>query len=270
MPAGHAAPDALHVLRREGDGIPLLFLHGLACTARMWVHQVRHFAGRHMVLAPDFPGHGGSGAPADPALYSERHFAALCIAAMDAADIERAVVIGLSMGGTVGAVLALEYPDRVAGLLMADSGSGSDDPEGARTLLRGVIRVLREQGLEAYAQGVLQSPGMGPYARQGARQKRHLLALLRDNDAEGLAKVIEGVQIARPPLYERPLARIGAPTALVVGEHDRDCLKPSRWAAETIPGATYTEISGAAHLTALEDPAAFNATLEALLARIPD
>jgi pimeloyl-ACP methyl ester carboxylesterase len=264
----HTADGTLHMIRRDGAGVPILFLHGLACTARMWVHQIRHFGARHTVIAPDFLGHGGSPSPADPACYSEARFAAHAVAALDEAGVERAVVVGLSMGGTVGAVLALEHPTRVAGLMMADSGSGSEDPEGARALLRGVVRMLRAEGLEAYAQAILQSPGMGPYGRQGARQRRHLLALLRHNDAEGLARTIEGVQIARPTMYERPLARITVPTTVLVGEDDRDCIRPSRYAADTIPDAVYVEVSGAAHLTALEAPAAFDAALEQLLARI--
>jgi pimeloyl-ACP methyl ester carboxylesterase len=270
VPRFHTPNGEMNLLRQDGGGPPVLFLHGLACTARMWVHQLRAYAGRHTVLAPDFLGHGGSPAPSDSACYTEAQFAADAVAALDAAGVDKAVVVGLSMGGTIGVVMAQTWPQRVAALLMADSGSGSDDPEGTRTLLRGVARRLREDGLEAYAQATLQqSPGMAPYGRQGPRQRRHLLGLLRQNDPIGLALTIEGVQIARPTMYQRDLARIAVPTMVLVGALDRDCIAPSRHAAQAIPGAVYVEIPGAAHLTALEAPAAFNTALDALLSRIP-
>ena len=271
MPDMHRTGDRVHfdvagqATDARGHDVPILFLHGLGCGARMWWHQMRAFASSHRVIAVDFPGHGKS-APADTC--SEASLAALTIDVLDTLGVERAVLVGLSMGGGIALATALAYPDRVAGLLAADAGSGSDDPEGARLMALGMARQVREQGIDAFAEKMAGSPVVGSYARMGLRARRHLVALLRDNDALGVGSIIEGVQASRPPMQARPLHHIAVPTTILVGEHDAGCLIPSRHAAGAIPGARLVVIPGAGHLTALEAPAAFNAALRDLLAQV--
>jgi pimeloyl-ACP methyl ester carboxylesterase len=247
------------------QGIPILFLHGLGCGARMWWHQTRGFAATNEVIALDFPGHGKS----EPAMdCSEAGFAALSVRVLDVLGIDRAVLVGLSMGGGIALATALAHPDRVAGVLAADAGSGSEDPEGARLMALGMARNVREQGIDAFAERMAASPVAGTYAALGPRARRHLVALLRDNDALGVGSVIEGVQASRPPMQARPLHNIAVPTTILVGELDKGCLVPSRHAAGAIPGAQLVVVPGAGHLTALEAPEAFNAALRALLQRV--
>jgi 3-oxoadipate enol-lactonase len=246
----------------------LLFLHGLACPAGMWRNQLVAFQHSHHCVALDFPAHGGSETPNDPTMYSELAFAALAVALLDALKIPRAVVVGLSMGGGVALTMALQHPTRVAGLLVADAGSGSDHAEAGWAMQRQAAEALRKDGLRAYAERMADGPVVGSYARQGPAARKELLALLEGNDGEGVARVIEGVQAVRAPMQQRPLRLIGVPTTVLVGEHDIGCLKASHHAAATIPGAELVVVPGAGHMTALEAPEAFNDALRDLLARV--
>ncbi|MGH7907162.1 MAG: alpha/beta fold hydrolase [Candidatus Binataceae bacterium] len=268
MPAVSLGAFRIDYADRSGAGIPILFLHGLGCGYRMWQRQLRAFAGRRRVLALDFPAHGGSSAPNDPALYNEETFADTAIDLLDYLGVQRVVLSGLSMGGGIALTLALMYPNRVAGLLIADTGSGSDDPAGYNILSLERARILRERGLEAYAEATMASPNLHSYVQRGAWMRRHMRLLLMRNNPAGLARVLEGIQAARPAMQDRPLGRIRAPSTVLVGALDHACLGSSRYAAEAIPGARYVELPGAGHLSALEAPAAFNAALSELLGRV--
>ena len=255
----------IHYRANASRGTPILFLHGLACGARMWVHQLRAFADTAHVIAIDFPGHGSS---ASLAACSEQQLTDITVRLLDHLDIARAVLVGLSMGGGVALATAIAHPDRVLGLLVADAGSGSDNPPAARAQALEMARFTRAAGIAEFATRMAASPVAGSYARQGARARRHLLALLHDNDPAGIAAVIEGVQAARPPMQDRALEKITAPTTILVGADDHGCLAPSRHAAGAIAGAELVVLPGVGHMSALEAPARFNDVLAALLRRI--
>jgi pimeloyl-ACP methyl ester carboxylesterase len=231
----------------------------------MWVHQMGAFADDNRAIAIDFPGHGKSAALIP---CSEQQLAELTIQLLDHLGVTRAVLVGLSMGGGVALATAITHPNRVSGLLAADAGSGSDNPPAARFQALEMARFTRNAGIAGFAERMAASPVAGSYARRGARERRHLLALLRDNDAAGVAAVIEGVQAARPPMQDRALDKITAPTTILVGAEDHGCLAPSRHAAGAIVGAELVVLPGVGHMSALEAPAAFNEALAALLRRI--
>ena len=265
MPYLDADGTRIHYRMAGARGVPILFLHGLGCGARMWVGQLSGFANDNRAIAIDFPGHGKSAArvPCD-----ENFLVELAVRLLDHLGIARAVLVGLSMGGGVALATAIAHPVRVLGVLAADAGSGSDDPKAAAAQAIEIAAFTRAAGIDGFAERMGNSPVAGSYARQGARARRHLRALLHDNDAAGIAAVIEGVQAARPTMYQRALEKITAPTTILVGELDHGCLAPSRHAAATIPGAELVILSAIGHMSALEAPRAFNDALAALLARI--
>lgn len=253
--------------QRDGRGVPIIFLHGFGVGRRMWCHQMRAFAGRNRVIALDFPGHGGSDSPADLNAYSEQKFVEIVIALMDHLKITRAVIVGLSMGGGIALKFAIDHPERTAGLLFADTGSGSDDAATFREQTMARVAVLRQKGLDAFVQMMLTEPTTIRYVSGSPWKRRHVQLMEQRNNAIGLAMVLEGVQAARPATQDRALERISAPTVALVGEFDTACIKSTRYAAAKIPGARYVEPPGLGHLTALENPAAFNRALAELLDR---
>jgi len=265
MPRFDFQGTSIHAETAGTAGTPILFLHGLGCGARMWLHQMSAFAGSNRVIALDFPGHGQS---APRRQCSEDIFADLSIHVLDQLNIDRAVLVGLSMGGGVALATVLRHPDRVSGVLAADAGSGSDDADGGRAMALGMAKFVRENGIAAYAETMANSPGIGAYARMGERQRDHIPGILTDNDAEGIPAVIEGIQAVRPTMQARPLQTIAVPTTILVGENDLVCINASNHAATVIPGAELVVLPGVGHMSALEAPAAFNTALQDLLARV--
>src|ERR1700692_927124 len=82
-----------------GAGPPVLLLHGLACGKRMWFHQIRALRRRFRVIAYDLRGHGQTNAPAIATEYSAAHLARALVRWLDALKIERAAIVGFSLGG---------------------------------------------------------------------------------------------------------------------------------------------------------------------------
>ena len=217
----------------------------------MWLHQ-RRLRG----LAPDFPGHGDAPAPDDPAAYSDAAFARFVLERLDSHDIDRAFVVGHSMGGAIALQIAIEHPERVAGLLLTNTGGGSDDPAAARAAALSFSPDVK---------AMLAGPLFGRYANRNSRARRHMELLLRQHPPQALALVQRGIHAVRPPIQERHLEAVRAPTTIVVGSLDAGCLNASRLMARRIPGARYVEVPGSGHMTPLEAPRRFNEILAGAL-----
>ncbi len=111
--------DARLFFTDEGAGDPpLLLVHGYTADSHDWSWQLPHFVAAHRVVAVDLRGHGRSSAP--PKGYTTRQFAADLAGLLDQLGIERVVAMGHSMGGSVVSALAVEHPDRVAGVVAVD------------------------------------------------------------------------------------------------------------------------------------------------------
>ncbi len=108
-----------------GTGIPLLFIHEFAGDYRSWTPQVRHFARRYRVIVFNARGYPPSDVPADPAQYSQDIAVADVLGLLDALKIDRAHIIGFSMGGSAALIFGLRHPERARSLVIAGSGSGS-------------------------------------------------------------------------------------------------------------------------------------------------
>src|SRR5712691_6948834 len=106
----------------HGAGPALLLSHGYVATSRMWDGQVAAFADRYRVILWDMRGHGQSGDPSDPALYSQALTVGDMAAVLDASGEERAIIGGLSLGGVMSLAFQLAYPERVRALMLFDTG----------------------------------------------------------------------------------------------------------------------------------------------------
>jgi lipase len=109
-----------------GGDVPVLAIHGLTASSRAWLEVATRLPGP--VLAPDLRGRGGSGALPGP--YGMAAHTADCLAVLDGLGVDRAVVVGHSMGGFVASVLAHRHPDRVARLVLVDGGAPLPAPHG--------------------------------------------------------------------------------------------------------------------------------------------
>ncbi|GMV05942.1 MAG: alpha/beta hydrolase [Gemmatimonadota bacterium] len=237
---------------------PVVFLHAFPLNAGMWRPQVEALPGR-TVLAPHFPGFGGR-AHGEASLDV---FARAVLADMDAAGVERAVVVGLSMGGYAALRLHALAPERVAALVLADTRAGADDAAGRARRADQAARA-RTEGAGWLADAMLPAL-LGATTRESrpdvVAETRRLIAAA---DAEGVARALEAMG-ARPDSAPR-LSGIDVPVLALAG--DEDTLTPvaeARRIAEGVADGRLVVLPGAGHLSNLETPDAFNEALLSFL-----
>lgn len=254
--------------REFGAGPTLVLAHGLACGWRMWWSQINRFRRDYRVIAYDMRGHGRSGAPASESAYSAAYLGQDLIGLLDHLRVERCRIVGFSMGGGPAMAVALNRPQRVERLVLADVGSGAENPWAVTRLAQVWAEHARAGGMDAMADNMLLGEFFKTYARRSPRARRHMRALIMQNPLPGILGILAGVLARRKPLFRMrgTLARIAVPTLVMAGEHDHVCHKAARLLAETIPGAVTARVPGAGHMSPLEAPDAFKAIVGEFLA----
>ncbi|MEY9878402.1 pimeloyl-ACP methyl ester carboxylesterase [Streptacidiphilus sp. MAP12-33] len=257
-------------VREAGSGTPLVLLHAFPLSARMWESQLDELPGSDgsdaRVLAVDLRGFGGTALGTDdPSLDLLADDIALLL---DAAGIDQAVLGGLSMGGYVAMAFARRYPQRLSGLLLADT-KGTADTDAARENRERVAKaVLARNSVRLLVDEQLPAPLLGATtARRCPKLVDHVAGLIGEAAPESVAWA-QRAMAARPDSLAS-LRAVDVPALVVVG--DEDTLTPPSDAealAAALPQAELTILPGAGHLSALEVPEAFNTAVRGLLARI--
>src|SRR5688572_26812997 len=240
------------------DGVPVVLLHGFPMDGTMWRPQIDVLEKGFRVVCWDARGHGRSGGGG--AAIAFEWFVDDLLAVLDRLGIDRAVLVGLSMGGYTALRFAEREPSRVRALVLADTKSAADGNEAKVKRAAGARKALAE-GSRAFADGFLATafaPGAGPRTVAAARK------VIAAMDPRAIAAAL--VALAGRTDTTESLPKIRVPTLVIVGE--KDALTPpadSRALAAAIPGARLVEIPGAGHFSNLQAPAAFNDALRGFL-----
>ena len=247
----------------HGAGLPVLFLHAFPLNRRMWQGEMEGLLreGRYRLVALDWRGFGES--EIDREILTMETLADDVAALMDWLGMEGAVLCGLSMGGYVAFAFLRKYPQRVRGLILADTRPEPDSEEGKANREQ-LARLAETQGVEAVAD--LQIPRL--LSEETRRQRPEVEAQVRRLIA---AATPRGIAAASRGMAQRADARgllptIRCPVLVVVGELDQ--LSPPSLAQEyaaRIPQAQLQVIPRAAHLSNLEQPQAFIDAIGAFL-----
>lgn len=238
----------------RGAGHPLVLLHAGIADARMWDDQIDAFAERYLVVRYDARGFGRS----DPAVGAHAPHADLA-ALLAALGVERAHLLGLSMGGAVALDAALAYPRLASALVLAAARPGGLPPSQSLRDAWTAVDVRVEAGdvpgaveleLRMWVDGPSRAPGdVAPAVRERVREMN---AALFAGPDEGDPAPLD------PPAVGR-LAEVSVPTLVLVGDRDQpDVLAAADVLAAGIPGARSVTISDTAHVPNMERPAEFN------------
>ncbi|GGW96964.1 alpha/beta fold hydrolase [Streptomyces chryseus] len=242
----------------EGTGPPLVLVHGHPFDRTMWAPQIAAFAPTHRVIAPDLRGYGQS--EVVPGVTPLSVFAEDLAGLLDHLGVERAVFGGLSMGGQIVMECYRLFPERVTGLLLADTFPAAETPDGVRSRNALADRLLAE-GVRGYADEV-RDKMVAPYNTEVSALVHRMMAAA---PASGAAAALRGR--AQRPDYRELLTRVRVPTLVVVGRDDAFTPVADAEAMHAaIPGSALAVVEGAAHLPNLERPDAFNAALRRYLA----
>ncbi|MEU1849429.1 alpha/beta hydrolase [Streptomyces sp. NPDC019990] len=241
--------------------VPLLLVHGHPFDRTMWAPQLDAFSTTRRVIAPDLRGYGAS--PTSPALPDFSAFARDIEALLDELGVASCVLAGLSMGGQIVMDCYRLFPDRVRGLVLADTFPAAETPQGVHARDAMADRLLRE-GMRGYADEVLERM-VAPYAP--AEVKAHVHRMMTATSPEGAAAALRAR--ARRPGYQDLLTRVSVPALVVVGADDTYTpVSDARAMHAALPDSALHVIEGTAHMPNLERPDAFNTALRAFLARV--
>jgi len=245
-----------------GSGIPIVFVHEFAGDYRAWEPQVRYFSRRYRCIVYNARGYPPSDVPKDVARYSQDRARDDVRAVLDALKIDKAHIVGLSMGGFATVHFGMSYSDRARSLTIAGCGYGAEPDKRAqfKSEAEASAKQFETNGMEKQAQVYGHGPTRVEYQNKDQRGFAEFLQQLSEHSVEGAIGTLRGVQAQRPSLYDLidKMKAITAPALVITGDEDWPCLEPGLLMKRTIPTAALVVMPNAGHGINLEDPAAFN------------
>jgi len=243
----------------EGDGPVVTFSHSLACNLSMWDEQARALRGRYRVLRYDTRGHGQTSAPVGA--YTLDQLAADLKALLDGLGIGAIHFVGLSMGGMIGQVFALQHPAMVQSLALCDTTSRY--APGAAAVWEDRIRTVTAKGMEPMVAPTLERWFTAPFRARHREMMERVGAMIRATPAPGYV----GCCHALPKIdVTDGLHEVRCPALVIVGEEDPGTpVDMARAIHAALPTAELAVLTRASHLSNLEQPAEFNRVLAGFL-----
>jgi pimeloyl-ACP methyl ester carboxylesterase len=240
-------------LAGPSDAAAVVLVHGFSLDLRMWDDQVPALAERYRVVSYDLRGFGRSAIPESGVHY---HHLDDLVGLLDHLAIERAAVVGLSLGGAVALDAVLRHPDRFSALVLVDAVMPSFDAPDLSALTGPIWSAGRELGADAARRLWIGCP-LFTIANERPSCRNALRRIIGDYSGWGWTDPDPGTW-AEPDCAAQ-LHRIAVPTLVVVGEQDIDGMRRMSDAlAEGILGARIVVLPGLGHMPNMEDPAAFN------------
>ncbi len=243
-----------------GRGTPVVLLHGFPLTGEIWREQRQSLAAHYRVITPDLRGHGQSPAPAG--IYEMELLAGDVLELLDSLQIERAVIMGHSMGGYVTLAAWKLAPARFLALGLIDSHASADTPEGRQGRLQMAEKVAA-QGSQVAAEAML--PRLfAPGRTAGDPAWEQVRAMILNTPTAGIIGA-QHAMAARPD-SNSTLPSINVPALILTGDQDQIIpIARAEAVAAAIPNSTLKVIANAGHMTMLEQPAATTATIQEFL-----
>jgi len=245
-----------------GAGAPVVFVHEFAADHRSWEAQMRHFGQRHRCIAYSARGYPPSDVPEQASSYSQDRATDDILAVMDQLGIERAHIVGLSMGGFASLHFGFRHPARARSLVVAGVGYGAEKDQQVRfrAEVEAVARSLLEEGMAAFAEKYAYGPTRVQFENKDPRGFARFKKELGEHSALGAANTQIGCQGQRPSLYDLvdEMRALTVPTLVLTGDEDWPCLAPSMLMKREIASAALAVMPNCGQTISLEDPDQFN------------
>jgi pimeloyl-ACP methyl ester carboxylesterase len=267
------AEDGVRLYYEEtGSGTPVIFVHEYAGDFQSWEAQVRHFGQRYRVITFNARGYPPSDVPPDVASYSQDRAADDIRVVLDELGIDRAHVVGLSMGSFATLHLGLRCPGRAISLTLAGCGYGAEPSERDRFRAEAaaIAASIDAEGMEAFAAKYALGPTRVQLQNKDPRGFDQFRRMLAEHSAIGSRNTQLGVQRERPSLYDLvdQLRAVTIPTLVITGDEDAPCLRPAILLKQTIRTAALAVMTNCGHAINLEDPDEFDRIVGNFLAQV--
>lgn len=270
----HASTDdgiRLHY-EEAGSGTPIVFVHEFGGSYRSFETQMRHFSRHHRCITFAARGYPPSDVPESVDMYSQTRAMQDIAAVMDAANVARAHVVGLSMGGFAVLQFGLEKPDRALSLVIGGVGYGAERQfeEYFRSVSLEVARQFEQQGSKEFAKTYSLGASRVQLQNKDPRGWREFADMLAEHSAVGAANTMRGVQARRSSIYdwESRFRAMMVPTLVMVGDEDDHCLQPGLFLKKTIPACGLVVLPKTGHAVNLEEPEHFNRFLSEFIVMV--
>ena len=259
--ADSRVPGGMMSYREFGEGSPVILLHAFPLDGRMFEPQAEALAGLRRLITPDYPGFGRS--PHSPAQPDMRYYAEGVRGLLDRLGLERAVLGGVSMGGYVVFECLRIFPERISGLILANTRPEPDSEE-IKENRREMARRVAEEGVGVLIELQLRRLLAPETLESNEKVVEKVRAMILENNPSGVVAAL-GAMRERPnatPL----LGKIEVPTLVIGGAEDGLSSPEVTGAmAEKIPHSRHVTLPRAGHLANLEAPEEFNAALKEFL-----
>lgn len=266
MPHITAADGVKLYYEEAGQGTPILFVHEFMGEYRSWEAQMRYFSRRYRCIAFNARGYPPSDVPEQAEDYSFEHQRAGILAMLDGLKIDKAHVVGLSMGAFATFYFGMKWPERARSLTLAGIGSGSMAETRAkfRQESEAAADALLAEGWEKRAAVHGQSPTRVQLQNKNPRAFAEFVALVKQHSSKGSALTLKGYQALRPSLddFKEQMARCAVPTLIISGDEDEPCLDASLKLKRHMPSAGLVLMPQTGHACNLEEPEAFNSVCD--------
>ncbi len=244
----------------------LLLLHGFPQDSGLWAGTASALTDVANVIAPDLRGFGADRRAVPPVMTMDR-LAEDILQLLDERGVDKVVLGGLSMGGYVALAFALRWPERLEGLLLCNTRAIADTAEG-RDAREATARTALRSGVAVIARGMLPRLLSARTKRERPDLVAAVEALMARQPPDAVAAAARGMAL-RPDLMQE-LHRIQAPTLIVTGDQDELMPLPTSEAIHrAIAGSRLVVLPDVAHLSPLEAPARFQATVRDFLTSLP-
>ncbi|MAM75321.1 MAG: alpha/beta hydrolase [Tistrella sp.] len=267
------ATDGTRLYYEEaGTGTPILFIHEFGGDYRAWEPQMQFFARRHRCITYSARGYAPSDIPADVEAYSQEIAVTDALAVLDHLGIDRAHIVGLSMGGFATLHFGLMAPERALSLTIAGAGYGAEKQ--FEDYFRGVSLEVAERfrtlGAKEFSKTYALGASRVQFQNKDPRGWQDFADRLAGHSDVGAANTMSGVQARRPSIYdlEERIRACTVPALIVVGDEDDHCLQPGIFMKKTLPAAGLAVLPKTGHTLNLEEPALFNQLLAEFIAMV--
>ncbi len=249
-----------------GSGLPIVFAHEFAGDSRSWEAQVRHFSRRYRCITFNARGYPPSDVPPQGSSYSQQRARDDILSVLNGLDIERAHVVGLSMGAFATLHFGMVHSDRALSLVVAGCGYGAhpDQYETFQKEAKALAETIREKGMGHVAETYGHGPTRLQLRDKDPRGFDEFVRYFSEHSVEGSANTMENYQGKRPSLYalKKEMAGITAPLLVVAGDEDDSTLEPSILMKRTIATCGLVVLPRSGHVMNMEEPAMFNQVVE--------
>lgn len=255
-----------------GSGVPVIFVHEFAGDMASWEPQLRTFGMRYRAIAYNARGYPPSDVPPTPASYSQDRARLDILAVLDQLGLEKAHIVGLSMGGFAALHFGIHHSGRALSVTVAGCGYGAepDKREQFKVEANATADLIQNAGMEQFADTYSLGPTRVQFQNKNPRSWQEFRDQLAGHSALGSANTMRGVQAERPSLFDLKdaMAGITAPTLVLTGDEDWPCLLPGVMMKETIPTAALVVMANCGHTINIEEPDSFNRIVLDFLAQV--